>query len=54
VKIVVDALTSHGFGLDNDPNVLDREDYYRDLVDYGFSSVADFFIALGIFFLIRA
>jgi hypothetical protein len=41
-------------GLDEEPNVIHRDDYYRDMVDYGFSSVVDFFIALGIFLLIRA
>jgi hypothetical protein len=52
LRIVVEALTTHGFGLDEKPDILDRDDYIRNLLDYGFSSFVDFFIALGIFMLI--
>ena len=51
-RSVIEALTSQGFGLDEDPEELDAEDFVRSLFYYGAASVIDFFIGMAIFYLI--
>ncbi len=51
-RTTIEALTSQGFGLDDDPDKFTTRDFIRSLIEYAASSLIDFLIAMVIFVLI--